>query len=372
MICERIKLENFRNAKHADLCFSDGVNILVGDNGEGKTNLVEAIGFASVGKSFRGADDGEMINFDENEALISVDFKDSIRHQNIMLRMYREKPRQVELNKVKIRRMSDMVGNLSTVIFCPEHLSIIKDGPSMRRNYLDVAISQLRPVYIASLSRYNQILRQRNKLIRDAVTDRRTFDETIDFWSEQLASEAAVISSFRAGYLKRASVHVAEFFKDMTRGNEVPELKYCGSSRDDEAFYSDRNAVKKKYIELLKSSHEREICAGTTLWGVHKDDIEVTLNGRPARIYASQGQQRSLALSLKLTEGEICREERGEYPVFLLDDVLSELDAGRRTYLISEIKNRQVIMTTCEPFECRGAEVIRVKKGEYEKVKTGG
>lgn len=367
MICEKITLDNFRNIRHAELSFSDGVNILVGDNGEGKTNLVEAISFASVGKSFRGADDAEMINFDASEAMVSVGFRDSVRHQEISIRMSKEKQRQVELNKVKIRRMSDMVGSLSTVIFCPEHLSIIKEGPAMRRNYLDVAISQLRPVYIASLSRYNQILKQRNKLIRGAAEDRHTFDETIDFWSEQLAAEAAVIASFRTGYLSRAAVHVADFFRDMTAGLEQPGIKYAGSSHDPEEFYSDRAAVKKRYAELLNSSHEREIAAGTTLWGVHKDDMEVTLGGRPARIYASQGQQRSLALALKLTEGEICREERGEYPVFLLDDVLSELDAGRRAYLVGEIKNRQVIMTSCESPDCRGAEVIRVKKGSYEK-----
>lgn len=370
MICEKISLEYFRNVKSTELHFSDGVNILIGDNGEGKTNLIEAVSFASVGKSFRGADDSEMINFEASEAFVSVDFKDSIRRQNIVIRMNKEKPRQVEVNKVKIRRMSDMVGTLSTVIFCPEHLAIIKDGPSMRRGYLDVAISQLRPVYIASLSRYNQILKQRNKLIRLAEEDRKTFDETIDFWSEQLAAEAAVISSFRAGYIHRAAAHVAEFFKEMTGDKEVPVISYAGSSHDNEEFYRDRTAVKKKYMELLSASHEREIGAGTTLWGIHKDDIEVMLNGRPARIYASQGQQRSLALALKLTEGEICREERGEYPVFLLDDVLSELDRGRREYLINEIKNRQVIMTTCERLECCGAEVINVKKGNYERVRN--
>lgn len=365
MICRSIEIENFRNIKRAGVEFCEEVNILIGDNGEGKTNLLEAVSYASVGKSFRGADEGELISLGEDFAALSVNFCDSLRPQNITLRTSRLKKRQVELNGVNIRRLSDMVGALNTVVFCPEHLSIIKDGPSLRRNYIDVAISQLRPLYIASLQRYNQILKQRNRLIRDGAEDRRTFDQTIDFWSEQLATEAAVISSMRAAYIKRAGAHVASFFSDMTGGGEVPALRYAGSSRDEEDFYTDRAEVGKRYMKLLSSSHEREIAAGSTLWGIHKDDIEVCLNGNPARIYASQGQQRSLALALKLTEGEICREERGEYPVFLLDDVLSELDAGRRAYLINEIRGRQVIMSSCEGLPCNGARLIKVSHGSY-------
>lgn len=366
MICRKIRVENFRNISFAEIEFCEGVNILTGENGEGKTNLLEAVGYASVGKSFRGASDAEIINFGAESTAVSVDFSDSIREQNITIRTSRSGGRRVELNRVSIRRMSDMVGALSTVIFCPEHLSIIKDGPAMRRSYVDIAISQLRPLYIASLQRYNQILKQRNKLIRNAAEDRKTFDDTIDFWSEQLAVEAAVISELRAGYIKRAKIHVSGFFEDMTRGDELPCLVYAGSSKDEEEFYFDRAAVKKKYMNLLSTYHEREIAAGSTLWGVHKDDIDVLLNGKPARVYASQGQQRSLALALKLTEGEICREERGEYPVFLLDDVLSELDAGRRDYLINEIRGRQVIMSCCESLPCGGARIVAVEGGRYK------
>jgi recombinational DNA repair ATPase RecF len=152
----------------------------------------------------------------------------------------------------------------------------------------------------------------------------------------------------------------------MTGDREVPVIKYVGSSKDEEDFYFDRVAVKNRYMELLSSSHEREIAAECTLWGIHKDDIEVTLNSRPARIFASQGQQRSLSLALKLTEGEICREIRGEYPVFLLDDVLSELDEGRRKYLLGNISNRQVIITACEPTALGDARIIFVKNGNYE------
>lgn len=370
MICRKVKIENFRNILAAEVGFCKGVNILVGENGAGKTNLIEAVCLASIGKSHRGVGENELINFSASRSRISVDFSDSVRTQNISVSLERGKRRQVELNKVSINRLSDMVGTFNTVLFCPEHLSIIKDGPSARRNYLDVAISQLRPLYIASLQRYNHILKQRNMLIRSAKDDRRTFDETIDFWSEQLAAEAATIASIRAEYIRRAGGYVAAIFSEMTGDREVPRLKYVGSSKDEEDFYFDRAAVKKRYMELLTSSHEREIAAECTLWGTHKDDIEVTLNGRPARIYASQGQQRSLSLALKLTEGEICREARGEYPVFLLDDVLSELDEGRRKYLLSNIGSRQVIITTCEPAALQSAQVIHVKNGTYEVIRN--
>lgn len=374
MICDKISLSGFRNIESAEVSFEGGVNILCGDNGQGKTNLMEAIYLASVGRSFRGADESEMIKFGSDGASVSIDFRDSIRPQNISMRLYRGRRRQVELNKVSIRRLSDVVGELSTVLFCPGHLSIIQDGPAMRRNYLDVAISQLRPAYIASLQRYAQILKNRNKLIRDAEEDRKTFDATIDFWSAQLAEEAAVITVMRAEYIKRVKAHVAEFFADMTVGREIPDIVYSSSaarsSHDstvpvDDGFCFDRDAVRRKYLALLNDHHEREIGAGSSLWGIHKDDMIVYLNSHEARVYASQGQQRSLALALKLTEGEICREEKSEYPIFLFDDVLSELDAGRRAYLTEKLGGRQVIMTCCEKLQLAGAKMIGVEGGKY-------
>ncbi|MBQ9079619.1 MAG: DNA replication/repair protein RecF [Clostridia bacterium] len=365
MICHGCSVNNYRNVESAQIEFADEVNVLVGDNGQGKTNIVEAIYLCSVGRSFRGADEAEMIKFGESGAQISVDFSDSVRKQNITMHLFRDKRRQVEQNRVKITRMSDMIGSLSSVLFCPEHLSVVKEGPAMRRNYLDIAISQLRPVYISALQRYTKVLKQRNKLIRDAEDDRRTFNETIDFWSDQLAAEAATIARLRVEYLRRARVLVASFFSDMTGGREVPELIYAGSSHDEEDMYLDAAATKAKYLKLLSENHDREIGAGTTLWGIHKDDITINLNDHPARVFASQGQQRSIALAMKLSEGEICREERGEYPIFLLDDVLSELDAGRRNYLINEIKGRQVIMTTCETLPVGDAKVIKVDGGRY-------
>ena len=230
------------------------------------------------------------------------------------------------------------------MLFCPEHLSLIKDGPLERRNYLDIAISRISPKYIRSLQRYAYFLKQRNALIKSATQNRAVFDATIDLWSEQLAAEAAEISVMRLEFIKRVGSIVSSCFEDMTGKKESVEIIYRGSASLVGDEYLDRELVKQKYISLLQSAHEREIIVGSTLWGVHKDDIEIKLNSKNARAFASQGQQRSLALALKLAEGEICREEFGDYPVFLFDDVLSELDDKRRRYILSGSENKQIII----------------------------
>lgn len=368
MFCKKIEVRNFRNIEEASVEFCEGVNILAGENAQGKTNLLEAIFYASVGRSFRAAHNAQLISFSADSADISLDFKDSKREQNIHMRIFPEKQRLVEKNGVRIERLSDIMGSFRAVLFCPEHLSLIKDGPSERRAYLDMAISRMYPMYIHSLQKYNYALKQRNALLKTALSDRAAFEETVDLWSEQLASEAAVISDMRIQFIRRAEAHISKFFCEMTGEGEIPTVKYHGSSSQPEEEYTDREKTKEKYMSLLCASHEREIYAGATLYGIHKDDIDILLNGKSARMYASQGQQRSLALSMKLAEGEICKEEFGDYPVFLFDDVLSELDGTRRDYLINRMKDKQVIITTCEPDMIKSdtdAKKIYVSGGKY-------
>ena len=370
MICNRISAGNFRNIKNAEVTFTPGVNILLGDNAQGKTSLLEAIYFVSLGRSFRSVHEADLIKFGEEYSRISLDYSDAVRNQNITIFLSKDKRRHVEQNKVKITKMSDIIGQFRAVMFCPEHLSLVKDGPSERRAFLDVAISQLRPVYLKSLQKYNQILRQRNQLIKSAVRDRQSFDATIEFWSRQLAHEAAVISKFRLWYVKLADENVKKLFTRMMGERELPEIIYVGSSKQDPEEYSDISLTEEKYFELLMSNHDREIALGATNYGIHKDDLDILLNGRSARLYGSQGQQRSLAITLKLAEGEICKTDCGEYPVFLLDDVLSELDGKRRAFLQNEMNSRQVIMTTCEKegiSRSGGVNVINVVAGEYYK-----
>ncbi|MBE6535035.1 MAG: DNA replication/repair protein RecF [Ruminococcaceae bacterium] len=368
MFCKKIEVRDFRNIESASVEFCDGVNILAGENAQGKTNLLEAIFYASVGRSFRAAHNAQLISFGEDSADISLDFKDSKRDQNIHMRIFQEKQRLAEKNGIRVEKLSDIMGSFRAVLFCPEHLSLIKDGPSERRAYLDMAISRMYPMYIHSLQKYNYALKQRNALLKTALSDRAAFEDTVDLWSEQLASEAAVISDMRIKFIRRAEAHISRFFCEMTGDGEIPTVKYHGSSSQPEDEYTDREKTKEKYMALLSSSHDREIYAGATLYGIHKDDIDILLNGKSARMYASQGQQRSLALSMKLAEGEICKEEFGDYPVFLFDDVLSELDGTRRDYLINRMKDKQVIITTCEPDMIKSdtdAKKIYVSGGKY-------
>ena len=373
MLCKKVELQNFRNAECETVTFDSGINVLHGENAQGKTNLLEAIYYVSLGKSFRGSKDAEIIRFGEEYAAISLDFIAQGREQNVTMR-FSDNARQkktVTHNGVKITKLSELVGEFRAVLFSPDHLQMIKDGPSLRRNYLDVAISQLRPMYLHSLQKYNKILLNRNKLIKNAEEDRATFDSTVDFWSAQLAHEAAIIAKARAEYVQKSGDIIAEFYRRMCQSGEIdetPELIYAGSAKQESELYFDTEVTERNFLRLLTDFHEREIAAGSTLYGIHKDDIIINLNGKNTRLYSSQGQQRSLALAMKLAEGEICRMDCGEYPVFLFDDVFSELDSIRRRNLLREIADRQVIITSCESdmdFDIPYRR-IEVTKGKYK------
>ena len=371
MKCKGIKISNFRNIGSAELRFSDGVNLLFGDNAQGKTNTLEAVCFFSMGKSFRGAKENEFIAFGEKSGSLSLDFEDALREQTLTMEFFRDRNKNVTQNGMKLTRMSELIGIFRAVIFCPEHLNIIKEGPGMRRNYLDVAISQLRPVYLRSLQRYNHILAQRNKLIKNATTDRKSFDSTVEFWSAQLAHEAAVIVRSRLGYIETAEKELRMCFEEMMGGKEVPSLAYDFSFHVDDDDAVDPGKLEEKIFSQLMSNHDREIAAGATLWGTHKDDVDIRLNGRSARLFASQGQQRSLALGLKLAESAISAKAGGEEPVLLLDDVFSELDETRRRYLTERMKRGQVIMTACGDVDIgsENVNVIYVSGGTFSESK---
>ena len=367
MLCNGIALTDFRNVESACVRFDSGVNVLYGQNAQGKTNLLEAIYYAALGKSFRGQHAPEVIRFGAEGACVSLDFTAAGRAQNITMRLFHNRARAVEKNKVRVSKMSELVGSFRAVLFCPEHLSLIKGGPAERRQFLDIAVSASEPVYLATLQRYAQILKQRNALIKKAKDDPDLFAATVDVWSAQLAREAAYIARSRARYVRRAEKFVKQCFADMTGERELPELKYLGPDKNG-GDYEDIAATERMLYEKLSAHHDREIGAGATLWGVHKDDIDVELNGHSARLFASQGQQRSLALALKIAEGEICREDCGEYPVFLFDDVLSELDSRRRAYLLEQMNGKQVILTSCEQIADFKGKKMYVENGTVREI----
>ena len=364
MYCHEIKIENFRNIKGAIVVFDEGINLVVGNNAQGKTNLLEAVYFAAIGKSFRSVSSSDLIAFGHPKSEVMVIYTDSIRMQVLAIQVSSDRQKIVEQNGLRIRSTSDLVGRMRVVLFIPEHLSLVKEGPAERRSWIDSAMCQIYPGYLTALSRFNKALKNRNRLLKDFESDKKSFYETIDFWSDQVAREATVLTEYRNKYVERASELVGQFFTDMTGGKEKVELVYAPSCKLNSEDI-ENSKVFSEYNRLLSSNYDRETTVGNTLWGSHKDDIEILINGKSAREFASQGQQRSIALAMKLAEGEICKDNTGDSPIFLFDDVLSELDLKRRTYLLSELKDKQVIMTSCDTSFTGDAHVIKVENGKY-------
>lgn len=371
MTADKISFRNFRNIESADIELSPGVNVLIGNNAQGKTNALEGIYLMASGKSFRTSHERDMVRFGEDYFETALTMTDNERQQELFFKAYSQesgKRRECRKNGVVIPKISELIGVFRAVLFCPEQLSIVKDGPSERRGFLDVAICQLRPVYLKSLQRFNKILIQRNALLKQ-LSEGLGDTSLLDVYSEQLARESALIYKTRYEYVKRLDLSVKRFFIELSESadenpNEVPELRYKSSLKTYERL-SEMEAYE-MYLRLLTENTSREIGAGITLYGSHKDDIEIYLDGREARQFASQGQQRSLALAMKLGEGEISMEYSGEYPVFLFDDVLSELDPRRQKFILSQLGDRQVIMTTCTPPPVESdAKFIDVEGGLY-------
>lgn len=360
MKCTSAEFENFRNIEAATLRFGDGVTVLFGENAQGKTNVIEGIYLFARGRSFRAAKEREAVRFGERVARIKLFTESGHEKMELGAEIPLTKPKSFYKNRIKCEKNSEIIGEFRAVLFCPSHLSLIYDGPAVRRNFLDIAISQIKPLYMEYLGRYNRTLLQRNALLKAAADDPScAFEDMNEIYAEQLASLADKISSYREEYIAALDENARAIFREMTGAREVPTFRYKPSAGEHE----DRRA---RYFHLLTAHTDREIRMGATLFGTHKDEIEIAINGREARQYASQGQQRSLALAMKLSEGEISYRESGEYPVFLLDDVLSELDVNRRAFVLSAIRDRQVIVTCCEPSDFSGAHMIRVSGGRYE------
>lgn len=369
MYLNRAVFENYRNINAFDFTFDREINILYGKNAQGKTNVIEGIYLFGSGKSFRKAREKDLIRYQCDRAKASITYTDSVRENLMEYKIFRESPREISKNGIKVGRMSGFIGNFKAVLFCPEHLSIVKNEPAERRNFLDSAISQFNRSYLAALMEYKKLLEQRNALLKNFERNTDGFALTAEVLSEKLAADAAYITEVRAKYLKRLFALVNGYLSEMTDGKETVDFRYLSAISEGEAeslFSSEENAV--KYRTLFSKDIKKEIIIGTTLTGSHKDDFEIHLNGMNAKYFASQGQQRSIALAMKLAEGELSREEGGEYPVFLLDDVLSELDRERKRYILSELHARQVIITTCDENDFKdvsGANKIYVENGTY-------
>lgn len=362
MIIKRFSAESFRNIEKCNIEFSPGVNLIHGKNAEGKTNAVEGIYIFSRGKSFRAKEDRELISFGKEGFRISVDYENEDGINTLEYSLFGRERRRKK-NGYKISKVTEMIGSFKTVLFVPDDLWLVKMGPEERRAFLNVAISQCYPAYVKIYADYKISLENRNAILKKCSKGDYYDERELICWSESMAEYAADIYLFRKNYIKKLELYAKGFMKDISDGREELSLFY----KCDIEESSDKEEIKQRYKAKLTENLEREKIVGQSLYGVHRDDLEVSINGNAARYFASQGQQRSVVLALKLAEGEVNREICGEYPVFLFDDVLSELDEQRRKYILEGIGERQIIITSCEPdgmmdfADC----VIEVKAGSY-------
>lgn len=355
----RLALHNFRVYDEALLLPPDGVTVLCGNNAQGKTALLEAVYLCCTGRSHRTARDKELIKWGRDESKISlkVQRRDGERDIDIELSQLRRKV--ISVDSKPIERSGDLMGHVTGVLFSPEDLRIVKDGPNERRRFLDMLLSQIRPAYYFNLQRYLRALNQRGALLREAAANPALI-ATIPEWNDQLARYGAKIMELRREFLVKLGNYASGIHASLTSGKEKLAVGYqpsLGGDATGENLYND-------LLEALQARAQSDLRRGVTSVGPHRDDITLNIDSADARVYASQGQQRCCALSLKLSEIEVIREAAGEAPILLLDDVMSELDPTRRRMLLEAFEGVQTIVTCTDPEDLSGAKTSLIKRIE--------
>jgi len=346
MRVDAISLDFFRNYLHVEAAFSPNVNVIYGENAQGKTNLLEAIAYLSTASSHRARYDRELIQFGVDSGFITGEIFSHERQFTLEAKLRRGARRELVSNGVKLKTAAELAGILNTVLFCPEDLSLIRAGAAERRRFLDQAICQLRPKYAAAVAEYRRLYEHKTRILRD-WPEKPSLLDTLDEFSLGMAQTGAVIVHYRAHFVKRLLEAAPPIHRDFSGGRELLGLRY-----ETVKTIADPEAPTPVLLEAIlhhqETHRQAEIEARQCLTGPHKDDLAVTLDGMDARTYASQGQTRTAALSLKLGCREIFFQETGEWPVLLLDDVLSELDQRRQDFVLGRITGGQVFITCCE------------------------
>ncbi len=363
MRVERIALSGWRNYDEETVTFSPDVNVICGANAQGKTNLLEAVYMLTGAHSFRTRFDKELIGFDCDWASVLADVNSDGRTQTVKLLFQRGQRRQVMVNGAK-KPSNALAGLMTAVLFSPDDLSLIKDGAAARRRLMDNAICQLRPGYAALLADYNKLYENKTRILKD-WREKPSLLTALDEFSDGLARCSARMIRYRASFAERLAAAAGPIHRDFSGGGEELGIAYrtVGTVTDPRA---PAEAIYRQVWTHQTAHRQAELDAGACLTGVHKDDLEVTVNGMPARNYASQGQARTAALGIKLAEREIFKAETGQYPVLLLDDVLSELDSTRQEFVLNRIGGGQTLITCCEDEDISrrtGGKVFTVREG---------
>lgn len=332
MIIQSLELADFRNYASLHMDFSEGTNIFYGDNAQGKTNILEALYMISTTKSHRGVKDRDLIRFGQEEAHIRCMLLKNDIDYRVDMHLRKSRSKGIAINGQRLKKASQLIGLLHIVFFSPEDLSIVKNGPAQRRRFMDMELCQLDPTYLYNLNHYNKILEQRNRLLHDIYQFPQLRD-TLDVWNEQLLSYGTKIIKRREQFMSDLNRIIREIHSHLSGGKEQLVLTYCP------------NTDAEQFADALHASLERDLRMKMTCTGPHRDDFSFTDNGIDLRRFGSQGQQRTCALSLKLSEIELVTKVTGDKPVLMLDDVLSELDSGRQNYLLNTIGGIQTFIT---------------------------
>ena len=355
MYITEVSLQNFRNLAQLKIEPSEGINVIYGSNAQGKTNFLESLYFCAMGRSLRGKSDQQLIRFDAEESHIRMMVQRKNLYDRIDVHLKKDEKKGIAVNGLPVRKLGDLFGTLYAVIFSPEDLSLVKDGPAERRRFLDMELCQLSKVYYYDLQQYYRILKQRNNLLKE-ISKNPKLQDTLFVWDDQMAEYGERIIAARKKFLARLDEIAAEKLSQLTGGKDHLQTIYKP------------NCDAGMLAEKLQKNLERDITFGATQSGPHKDDILFSIDGREVKVYGSQGQQRTAALSLKLAEIEIVKKIAKDTPVLLLDDVLSELDSNRQNYLLDSIGEIQTIIT------CTGLEDFvndRFKINKVYKVTDG-
>lgn len=370
MIIKKIKADGYKNLDNVNIETDKALNIFCGKNAQGKTNLIEAIWLCTGCRSFRLSRDRNFLGFDKEKASVSVDFVDSERNQSIEFEILKQKPKEknITLNGVNVPFFSRLFGKLKCVVFTPDDLSLIKGSPDNRRNFIDLSASQLKPSFVAALNKYNNLLAQRNAEIKNINFGISSADN-LEIWDRQIAKTGAYISVIRNIYCMSLNSYAKRLYSEITNGNENIEIYYLSTIYKDLEDKTDyENELFDIYYEKLLKSRDDDIRIGYTVHGIHRDDLQVKINGLDSREFASQGQQRSAAVVMKIAQAEIIGDQTGDTPVMLLDDILSELDDSRKKFILGSLSNIQVFITCCDEsfIENEGfkGKTFRIEKGK--------
>jgi len=359
MFIKNLSLINFRNYNELNIELSNKVNIFIGDNAQGKTNIIESIYYCSLGKSHRTGKDKELINWDKMDAYIKIYISKNRLDKKIEIKIFKDGKKGIKINSIKVNKISELIGVFNVVIFSPEDLKIVKDSPSYRRRFLDIELSKLDKKYYYNLVQYNKVLDEKNSLLKKYSEK---MIDIIDIYDDQLSSFGAILIKKRFNYIEKLNLKGKNIHKQITSEKESIEFKYLTTVID----WS--NVKEELKIKLFKS-RAKDIEKRFTSIGPHRDDFSIYINNIDTRSFGSQGQQRTSVLTIKFSSLEIIKDEIGEYPVLLLDDVLSELDLSRQKYILNSIKNVQTIITCTDAynikkFSDKDIKVFRVKDNE--------